>query len=566
MPPVPSSQLATFADLSPVLVQILYNRGITDRKNVNSFLASPLQEVQDDKASSPFRLRGMSEAVTRIRHALKKGERITVYGDYDADGISATALLVETISALGGHVTPYIPSRSDTGYGLCVQPLDQIAQSGTTLLITVDCGIRDVAEVRHATQIGLDVIVTDHHTVGDALPPALAIINPKQAGCKYPFRELCGAGVAFKLAQGLLRVENQVPINRRHRDIVEEDLLDLVALGTVADLVPLEGENRFLVARGLTQLRNTRRPGLQQLIQLAGLKQSLVNSEDISYRLGPRINAAGRLANPLDGYRLLVVSDEDEAEQLAAQLNALNRTRQEMTRQMVELALTKLDDSTADILIVHDEQFSEGLLGLVAGQLTDRFYRPAVAIVVGAETSRGSARSIPEFNITKALDACKHRLIRHGGHAMAGGFTVATEELFRFKADLEALATQLLTDRDLHPTLVIDADVSLEMATRDLCTELLKLAPFGYGNKVPVLASHAVHVSRHFRVGARGEHLKLQLSVPGTSSDWDAIAFRQGDWDDHLPSVIDVAYHLELNHWNNRERLQLNVQDLRPAQ
>ncbi len=556
--PSPASQTVTGTDIPSLLVQILYNRGITDTESMELFLTH-------EETAPPFQMGGMSEAVGRIRRAIKKSERIAVYGDYDADGVTATALMVETLSALGGRVTWHIPSRGDSGYGLNRPALDQIARNGVTLIVTVDCGVRALSELRYAARLGLDVIVTDHHTVGDTLPPAWAIINPKQSGCPYPFREFSGVGLAFKLAQGLLRAENQVPLKKRRRGLHEDDLLDLVALGTVADLVPLVGENRWLVAHGLERLRQTQRPGLQKLMQLAGVDPNHVDSEAVGYRLGPRINAAGRLASAATSLRLLITSDEEEAGQLAQELDELNRKRQKLTGEMVELALNKLGDTTADILIVEDRLIPEGLMGLVASSLVEVYYRPAIAISKGDEVSRGSARSIQEFHITEALDRCAHHFVRHGGHAMAAGFTIRNDELAPFRADIETLASRWLADQDLCPTLVVDAEIPLAEATPDLCAELRRLAPFGYGNQTPVLASSAVDVKSHFRVGAKGKHLKLYLANSDSGRTWEGIGFGLGDWNDTLPDRIDVAYHLEINRWNNEARLQLNIQDLRPA-
>jgi len=556
--PAPPSALESFAELDPVLVQILYNRGITDRQVADQFFAR-------DESGSPFRLRGMSDAVTRIRQAIRKGEKIVIYGDYDADGITATALMVETLSALGGEVEPFIPSRSDGGYGVRRQALDRIAGEGATLMITVDCGIRDHQALRYAKDLGLDVIVTDHHTVAKTLPPAIAVINPKQAGCGYPFEDLCGVGLAFKVAEGMLRVERQIPLNRQTRELTENDLLDLVALGTVADLVPLVGENRALVSRGVAQLRKTRRPGLRQLAQLARLNLDVLSAEDIGFRIAPQINATGRIASPFDGYRLLVTPDREEAERLASYVSNLNRQRQKLTREMVEHALALVEEPPGDILIVADERFPEGLMGLVASKIAETFYRPAIVIAMGDEMSRASARSIPEFHITRALDACQDRLIQHGGHAMAAGFTIANRELPAFRAQLEALAKSALAGQTLLPTLVIDAVVPIEKTTGALYDHLQKLAPFGYGNQTPLLASLNVEVSSPRAVGPDKNHLKISVPVPGSSEERDGIAFRQGNWYGHLPDRVDLAYHLEMNHWNNETKLQLNIQALRPS-
>jgi single-stranded-DNA-specific exonuclease len=557
-PPAPPSHLAALSNYHPVIAQIFYHRGITDWEAAEKFLAR-------EETETPFRLRGMSEAVARIRQALKRGERITVYGDYDTDGVTATALAVETLEALGAQVTPFIPTRGDAGYGLNRRALKRIACDGSTLVVTVDCGVRAFDELHYARGLGLDVIVTDHHTPGHTLPPVRAVINPKRVDCRYPFQDFSGVGLAFKLAQALLRAEKQVPLNKIRRDLREADLLDLVALGTVADLVPLVGENRSLVARGLQRLARTERPGLVHLMKLARVPPEQVDSVAIGFRLGPRINAAGRMSDPMIGFRLLVTSSENEAARTATELNELNRRRQELTTEMFDLALSQVDDPTENILIVADPRIPEGIMGLVASKLAERFYRPAVVIARSDEISRGSARSIAEFDITAALDQCSHRFVKHGGHAMAAGFTIKNHEIEPFRKEMAALAAQSLSDKELQPTLVVDAEIPLEEATRELRDALHQLEPFGYGNQAPVLVSRGVYVKGRHRVGGDGKHLRLYLSPPSRDSAWEAIAFGMGDWYDHLPAVIDVAYHLEVNHWNNREKLQLNVQDLRPA-
>jgi single-stranded-DNA-specific exonuclease len=462
-------------------------------------------------------------------------------------------------------VRPYIPHRVDEGYGLHTEALDDLADEGVRLIITVDCGIRAVEEVAHAVDRGLRVVVTDHHSVGLSLPPASAVINPKQLDCRYPFKELAGVGIAFKLAQALLRSHHQVPVGPGVADLSEDDLLDLVALGTVADLVPLVGENRALVQRGLVKLNEGHRPGLICLAQRSGLRLGQVNAEDIGYGLGPRINAAGRLANAETAYQVLVAQYPGEADQLAVELNELNRSRQRITAKMQELArqqaLAEGDDVC--LLFAASPDFSEGVVGLVAGRLCEEFYRPVVVVSIGETVSRGSARSIAEFHIADALDRCSDLLVRHGGHAAAAGFTVKNKNLPLLTQKLKALAAEELADKTLQPTLFIDAQVGLGELNRRLHDWLTKLEPFGYANPAPVFMTPHLRVVDSRAVGSKRSHLKLFLSDGRTR--WSAIAFRQAHWLNRLPTYIDVAYHLELNEWNGRERLQLNVLDLRSA-
>lgn len=557
-PTAPADHLARFPHLSPLLVQVLHNRGITQPADVQAFLEGTAVP------ENPFRLKGMNEAVARLRRAIRAGEPIAVYGDFDVDGVTATTLLVEVLSSLGAQVRPYIPHRVDEGYGLNKHALYRLRKSGVSLVVTVDCGVRSVSEIEFARRIGLDVIVTDHHTVPPELPPAVAVINPHQPGCPYPFKELAGVGLAYKLAQALLRTHARVPLPGAGAPPAEEDLLELVALGTVVDVAPLTGENRVLVRRGLELLRGTRRPGLRTLMALAGLEPTRVDTEALSYAIGPRLNAAGRLEHAITSYRLMMSQEAEEAARLAQELDQQNRRRQELTLEHLEraqlMAVGQLPE--ARLLFVAGEGFLPGIVGLVAGKLSELFYRPAVVVQVGPEESRGSARSIPEFDISAALDRCSNLLVRHGGHAAAAGFTVANKNLEALQRSLQDMAAEALGGVELVPTLEIDATVPLSQVTWQTLNDLERLAPFGEGNPPPVLMSPDVLVRDHRLVGSG--HLKLTLSDGAVV--WDAIAFRQGEWAERLPRRIDVAYCLEANVWNDQQRLQLNIQDLRPAE
>jgi len=558
-PQAPDSHLAHFSHVPRPVAQILFNRGLGDPEAADQFINA---EILDD---NPFKMKGINEAVTLVRKAIRDADPIAIYGDFDADGVTSTALLVEVLRALGADVRPYIPHRVDEGYGLHVEALDELTDQGVRLVITVDCGIRAVHEVAHARARGLEIIVTDHHSLGPSLPSASVVINTKQPGCKYPFKELAGVGVAFKLAQALLRSNCQVPVASEVA-LVEDDLLDLVALGTVADLAPLLGENRALVRRGLVKLNEGQRPGMLSLIQRSGLRLGQVDATAIGFGLGPRINAAGRLSDAKTAYKLLMAQYPGEADKLADELNELNRQRQQVTAETQELAreqaVAKGDD--VSLLFAASPSFLEGVVGLAAGRLCEEFYRPAIVVSVGDETSRGSARSISEFHITEALDRCQDLLIRHGGHAAAAGFTVHNEDLPLLARQLKALAAETLANKVLHPTLLIDVQIGLGELNRGLNDWLAKLEPFGYANPTPVFMTPRLRVVDSRAVGAKRSHLKLYLSDGRTR--WDAIAFRQAHWLDHLPRYVDVAYHLEMNEWNGRERLQLNVCDLRPAE
>jgi single-stranded-DNA-specific exonuclease len=560
MPATAPESYTTLLALPPIVSQILYGRGLTDPDQAKSFLAIT------PEPHSPFAMRGMTEAVQRLREAIRTGETIAIYGDFDVDGVTATALLVLTIRALGGEVTPYIPHRVREGYGLNKEALTELAEQGVRVVITVDCGVRAVEEIAHARRLGLDVIVTDHHTLGPELPETTAVLDPRREDCPYPYKHLAGVGVAYKLAQALLRVNAQVPIVKENSTYLnEEDLLDLVALGTVADLAPLTGENRLLVQQGLKRINATPRPGLEALMRHAGQRANDVDELTIGYSLGPRINAAGRINHAKTAYQLLAAEYPGEVDRLAQELNEMNRTRQQITVKMLEKAQQIVSDEGQDrlLLFAADPEFPAGIVGLVASRLLEAFYRPAVIVEQGGEYSRGSARSIPEFHITQALDACNDLLVRYGGHRAAAGFTVHTRDLPKFRARLEALAAEALEGKDLTPQLEVHAEVPLSEMGWDLWEMLQVLRPFGEENPEPLFVSRDVEL-RHYRaVGTNGAHLKLYLSDGQVV--WDGIAFRQGAWANRLPERIDIAYHLQRNDWNGERRLQLNVQDIHPV-
>ena len=416
IPPDVDNALSAY---KPILRQLLCNRELTTEQAAKSFLSA---EVEFE--TNPLQLSGMSTAVERIRQAIARRKTIAVYGDYDVDGVTATALLVEALQWLGATVKPYIPHRFEEGYGLNREALDNLKADGASVVVTVDCGIRSLEEAVHARAIGLDLIVTDHHhPLGEELPAAVSVICPKQAGDVYPEKNLAGVGLAYKLAQALA----DDPKSR----VREERLLDLVALGTVADLAPLTGENRVLVRRGLKELRQTTRQGLFSLAAVAELALPGVTTSDIGFRLGPRLNAAGRLDSAVAALELLTTTDSVRAGQLAQQLEVQNRQRQALTRETQERAelLVFAEESEPMLLFAADESFNAGVVGLAASRLADTYYRPAVVASKGAEETRGSCRSIREFHITDALDQCADLLVRHGGHAAAAGFTVRNEKL-----------------------------------------------------------------------------------------------------------------------------------------
>ena len=544
------------AKFPPILKQIVFNRGLATDAEARSFL-----KAEPNADTDPFQMTGMQATVDRICFALQHDEPIAIYGDYDVDGVTATALLVQALGALGANVRGYIPNRFDEGYGLNKDALDTLNAEGVKLVITVDCGIRSPDEALHAQTIGLDLIISDHHHPdGTNLPPALAVINPKQHGDIYPDKDLAGVGIAYKIAEALLTVRQ--PVN----GFITNDLLDLVALGTVADLAPLVGENRVLVRRGLRQLRETKRQGLFSLAGVADLKIDKCTAGNIGFMLGPRLNASGRLESALASFELLTTKDFMRAGQLAQQLDQQNRQRQTITRTMQEQAeaIAMQDDPEAFLLFAAHEDFNPGVVGLAASRLTEVYYRPAIVAAKNAEETRGSCRSIPEFHITDALDLCKDLLVRHGGHAAAAGFTVKNENLSELVSRLKEIAKDQLGSKDLRQTLSADMEVPLSQLNFEVLEHLKFLEPTGYGNPEAVFVSRNVRVKMARTVGSEGRHLKLTVEDE-RGATVDSIGFRMGHLKPDLPPYVDVLYHFEANEYNGRKTLQLNLKDVKAA-
>ena len=554
-PRAPANHFANYKDFPPLIIQILYNRGVTTPEDVDNFLNH--RWADDD----PFNLHGMATAVGRLKQAIAQQESIAVYGDYDADGVTSTALMMHVLSALGANAQAYIPNRFEEGYGLNNEALFDLANRGVKVVLTVDCGIRSVQEVAYGNSLGLDIIITDHHTVGDKIPPALAAINPKQSNCTYPFKELAGVGLAYKVAQALLR-------DHRSNGLRAENFLDLVALGTVADLAPLYHENRKLVNLGLNQLNQSLRPGLTALMaQARSGSATAITAGTIGFTIGPRLNAAGRLDSALAAYDLLMARDQAEAHHLAADLDQQNRDRQKLTRDIVDLARQEVMaiESQQPLYFVSHPEFNPGVVGLAASRLSEELYRPVLVAEQGSETTKGSARSIPEFHITEALDQCADLLVRYGGHAAAAGFTVKNENLDALQERLMTIATKQLSVEQLRPTLAVDGEVNLRGVSPSLVESIINLQPFGYGNPTPRFVTRNLHVKVAKSVGQDNQHLRMVVN--DGKQDWSAIAFRQGHWAGKLNASqkIDAVYNLEFNHWNGQTKMQLNIKDLRPS-
>lgn len=548
LPQAPDEYLRA-ANLPPIIAQLLYNRGV-HLGEIEPFLLADYR-----LGGNPFLLPDMSQAVNRIYKALLTGEKIAIYGDFDVDGITATASLTEGLSWLGGKVTPYIPHRLREGHGLKLPALEKLHSQGMGLIITVDCGVTSITEAKQAQEMELDVIITDHHVPSVTLPRAIAVIDAKRKDSQYPFSELAGVGVAFKLLQALFYKDG------REKRLVE--LLDLVALGTVADLVPLVGENRYLVKEGLKVLNNTQRIGLQELIKLARLKLGEINTKHISKALGPRLNAASRMDDATTSYRLVTTRSPEEVHALAQELDARNVERQRLTDEVLRKAKERLAHRLSPPLLIEGhEGYPVGVIGLVAGKLVDEFHKPAIILNFGAELCRGSARSIPEFNVTEALEECQDLLITFGGHPLAAGFTVKQQNLAQLEERLMSLAKTQLSHLDLCPQLVIDAEVPLSAFAGDAFNLIQQLEPFGQGNSNPTFLTRQVEVIECRNFGNQDKHLELKLKQGNIT--WRAVDFNSQKTQEEIPSYLDIVYTIEKSFWNGEQVLRLNLRDFAP--
>jgi single-stranded-DNA-specific exonuclease len=495
----------------------------------------------------------MAKAVSRIYQALLRGEQMAIYGDFDVDGISATALLVKGLAALGGRVIPYIPHRLQEGHGLNSFALNELKEHGVSLIITVDCGITDIEQVKKASsRSGLDIIISDHHLPEEELPHALAVIDPHRKDSTYPFKELSGVGVAYKLLWSLYQSMG------REQEV--SAYLDLVALGTVADMVPLVDENRYMVVEGLKRLRASDRPGIRELALQAGINIEMLSTEHISWTLAPRLNAAGRMETAISSYQLLATDSIEEARSLAQGLAEKNSERQRLTSTAFSQAREQiLSRGIGSLLITSHKDYPGGILGLVAGKLADEFYHPAVVIQVGDELSHGSCRSIPEFNIAHAISQCAELLSRHGGHAQAAGFTLPTKNLPLLEEKLCQIASHELAQLDLRPQLEIDAPMRFSELGATTFELLQKMSPFGKGNPAPIFLTRGVRVADSRTMGSNGQHLRLKLKQANVI--WEAVAFGVGERVMEMQLPLDIVYNLEQDEWNGETHLRLNLLD-----
>jgi single-stranded-DNA-specific exonuclease len=556
-----ANRLAASLKLHPVVARVLASRGVGEGEECDNFLAPQLATLRD-----PFELHGMDTAVARVLVALQKGEKIAVFGDYDVDGICSTAVMVLTLRLLGSDPVVFIPHRVHDGYGVSTSRLSEIAAQGVTLVITVDTGITAIDEVEHARTLGMDVIVTDHHIAGEALPGAHAVVNPNLPGREYAGGALCGVGVAFKLAHGLLKGAKHDSLAAR---AFLKSLLDLVALGTIADVVPLRGENRVFARHGLENLRQSQRPGIQALMEVARVRVDRLNAEHVGFVLGPRLNAAGRTDHAITALELLLTDSQERAVEIANYLDALNRRRRDEEKEILTASLALADEQINRgedaFLVVAGKTYHLGVVGIVAARLAEKFHLPAVVMRIEEAVARGSARSIPGFDVHQALGAVEEYLIGFGGHAAAAGVRVESGRLSDFRGAINDYARTVFAQHDLSPERLIDAELEAPEFEWGLWKDLQRLQPFGESNPEPVFLMRSLRASGAPRIVGTG-HLRVRLQTGGYS--FQAIGFNMADriglMDD--PSAeVDALFRPSVNEWNGQTTLEMSLVDLRPA-
>lgn len=553
--------LARETGCPPLTAHILQQRGIETASEIMAYLHPSYDHLAD-----PALLPDADLAVRRLRKALEQEEIIYVHGDYDSDGITSAALWTRLLEMLGGRVLTHVPHRLRDGYDVRSGFIETARTAGAALIVTADCGSQRHEEAAAAARSGIDVLITDHHEVGRTLPKAVAVVNPQRADSKYPFRHLSGVGVSFRLLELLVR-DLALPVGK-YRDA----FVELAAIGTITDVMPLLGENRVIAKAGLSAMGSTRRRGLRALMRVAGLADAKpVASSDIGFMIGPRINAIGRIDEPSKALELLLTRDDATAQALAVELDQANRDRREQEAAILADAIRLIEDAHSHptpCIVLAAPGWHRGIIGIVANRLVERYYRPTALISTDPETGigRGSCRSIPCFNIHEALLECSDYLIEFGGHAHAAGFSIAADAIPSFREALNKAAMERLNPEDLVPSVAIDAEIALADLDRQLLQTFADMEPFGHGNDEPRLGTFGVPVRSSRRIGKDGAHLRLELgsrSDPPTS----AVMWHRGDWADRISpnSRIDLCYHIRPDHYRGPERIQLRLLAVRPA-
>lgn len=550
------NELSEKYHIPKVIATILLNRGI-EESDFNAFLQKSMRDV-----INPNLMLDMDKAVDRILQAIENQEKIVIYGDYDVDGITSTALMHEFLSSQGANVSYYIPDRKDEGYGINIMAVNKLFKQNTKLLITVDCGITAIGEVEFAALQGMDVIITDHHTCKDRLPTAAkAIINPKRPDCDYPFEGLAGVGVAFKLVLALAIALglNTTECFKRY--------IDIVTIGTIADVVPLLSENRIMVDKGLKALQKPFRPGLTAIMDVSGAMNKPMNASTIAFSIAPRLNAAGRLGSAKTAVELLLTHNADEAWEIARELDAENKerqaTEQQIYKEALELIAADPNFSKKKVIVLAKENWHHGVIGIVASRIGDLYYKPCILISHNNGIGKGSGRSISGFNLFDALTACEKHLTDFGGHAVAAGLNINMSDIDAFTKAINKYADENLTDNDMIPHVEIDCPVNARFVTLENAQMISRLEPFGMNNEKPVFSLSDVAVEYVSAVGMENKHLKLRISKNGMFIN--CIGFSLGEWAATLKQgdIIDIAFQMDINHYQGNDSVQLVLKDIK---
>ena len=538
--------------VAPLIATILLNRGITEP---DSFITPSEKALLD-----PFLMLGMEKATERILKAIKDGEKIAIYGDYDVDGITSTAIMVKFLRSHNADVIYYIPDRHEEGYGINMDAINKIHAAGVTLLITVDCGITAVKEIAYAKELGIETIITDHHECKEETPDAFCLLNPKQPDCQYPFKRLAGVGVAFKLLQALT-----IKMHFHMRELIDE-YIDFVAIGTIADVMPLVGENRIIVKRGLELLKYTVNRGIRALADVAEINLSDVQTGTIGFMLAPRINAAGRMGDPRCAVELLLAKDEMTAKRYAQILNDKNCERQETEIKILEDALNIIETTPSIkddfVIVLSHEGWHHGIIGIVASKISERFNKPCILISTDEENGKGSGRSIRTFNLFKALENSSHLMQKFGGHDLAAGLSIKPENIDEFRKEINAYAKNLLTEDDFMPILHVDSELPPPYINMNTAEKLSILEPYGMGNACPLFYAKDLTISQ-IRPLSDGKHIKLILASEQYCIE--SVGFNMGELLDILKvdDIIDIAFSIDINIYRGARQLQVLLKDIK---
>ncbi|MBD9009256.1 MAG: single-stranded-DNA-specific exonuclease RecJ [Clostridiales bacterium] len=541
--------------ISPLTSIVLYNRGVRENEQIKNFLSKDLGTMYD-----PFLMRDMDKAVKRINAAKEAGEKITIYGDYDVDGITAIAILYKYLAGLGIDVDYYVPDRMQEGYGVNRDALDKIKTRGSSLIITVDTGITAVEECEYATEIGLDVIVTDHHECKERIPDVYAAIDPKRKDCKYPFKSLAGVGVVFKLIQALDKNSSLFELM--------EDYADLMCLGTVADISPLVDENRVIVTEGLKRFKRTKNVGLKALIDVSTNGKAITTST-IGYIIAPRINASGRLGCASRSVELFLTDDEENALKLANSLCEENSLRQQTEQKMFKEALEYIEEHPEvkedKIIVIPHENWHHGIVGIVSSKITEKFYKPSILLAIDGDEAKGSGRSVSGFNLFGALESCSDLLEKFGGHELAAGLTIKSSNIEEFRKKINEYSKDKISESMLVPTVMLDAAIKVPYITIDTVHDINRLQPFGVDNPTPAFAVRNIKIHK-ISVMSEGKHLRMTLLKEGKYLD--AVGFGMGEYYHHLEEgdFIDVAFALDINDYKGFQNVQLILKDIKKVE